>query len=191
MGTTRAPRRAPADLFPYHNPRQCDALRGKADDEVARAIYMGLLVRSPCVVCGAEKSEAHHDDYRKPLDVIWLCREHHRERDALLREGITPPPVAKGVTPTLPKKRAYVRFTRVEHAEDLVRESTSAVLRAMEQEGVSQNALATQLGVSRQYLNMLTRTGFRTFKSLATVAWALGYEVRIELHRRTSDTEAA
>jgi hypothetical protein len=30
------------------------------------------------VVCGAKKSVAHHEDYKKPLDVIWLCQEHHK-----------------------------------------------------------------------------------------------------------------
>ena len=32
----------------------------------------------PCIHCG-KKAEAHHPDYSKPLDVVWLCFEHHRE----------------------------------------------------------------------------------------------------------------
>lgn len=43
------------------------------------AIKSGKLVRQPCEVCGVPKSEAHHDDYSKPLDVRWLCRTHHVE----------------------------------------------------------------------------------------------------------------
>ena len=39
----------------------------------------GWLKRMPCEVCGEEKSQAHHDDYSKPLDVRWLCFKHHRE----------------------------------------------------------------------------------------------------------------
>jgi hypothetical protein len=31
-------------------------------------------------VCGRTRSHAHHDDYSKPLDVIWLCSTHHRSR---------------------------------------------------------------------------------------------------------------
>jgi hypothetical protein len=35
------------------------------------------LERMPCEVCGTEKAEAHHTDYLKPTDVMWLCRAHH------------------------------------------------------------------------------------------------------------------
>lgn len=42
------------------------------------------LVRLPCSKCGNPKSEAHHPDYSKPLEVIWLCRAHHVEADRAL-----------------------------------------------------------------------------------------------------------
>jgi hypothetical protein len=44
---------------------------------VGRAIVDGRLVRQPCEVCGDQKSHAHHEDYSKPLDVMWLCHKHH------------------------------------------------------------------------------------------------------------------
>jgi hypothetical protein len=47
--------------------------------KVARALTNGTLVKQPCEVCGDVKTEAHHDDYSKPLDVRWLCFKHHRE----------------------------------------------------------------------------------------------------------------
>ena len=44
------------------------------------AIKRGKLVRGPCEVCGtAEMVDAHHCDYSKPLDVMWLCRKHHKQ----------------------------------------------------------------------------------------------------------------
>lgn len=46
-----------------------------------QAVRSGKLFKQPCEVCGNQKSEAHHEDYDKPLDVIWLCRLHHREYD--------------------------------------------------------------------------------------------------------------
>jgi len=39
----------------------------------------GKLVPQPCEKCAAEKVEAHHDDYDKPLQVRWLCRSCHVE----------------------------------------------------------------------------------------------------------------
>jgi len=33
----------------------------------------------PCEVCGEVKTDKHHPDYTQPLDVIWLCRLHHKE----------------------------------------------------------------------------------------------------------------
>lgn len=43
----------------------------------AQAIKAGKLVRQPCEGCGADNTEAHHDDYSKPLSVRWLCRTCH------------------------------------------------------------------------------------------------------------------
>jgi len=42
-----------------------------------RAALAGRIVRGPCQVCGDPKSQGHHEDYDKPLDVIWLCAKHH------------------------------------------------------------------------------------------------------------------
>lgn len=49
-----------------------------------RAIKMGVLVPRPCDVCGLTDVHAHHHDYSKPLEVRWLCRQHHM---ALHRKG--------------------------------------------------------------------------------------------------------
>lgn len=43
------------------------------------AIRSGKITRLPCEVCGNPKSQAHHDDYSKPLDVKWKCQKHHSE----------------------------------------------------------------------------------------------------------------
>lgn len=48
-----------------------------ANQQVSNAIRDGRLIRKPCVICGNPKSQAHHPDYSKPLDVVWLCRKHH------------------------------------------------------------------------------------------------------------------
>lgn len=51
----------------------------RAQRKASNAIRDGRLKRLPCEVCGNVKSEAHHDDYRRYLDVRWLCFKHHRE----------------------------------------------------------------------------------------------------------------
>lgn len=54
-------------------------IKFQARRKVGTALRNGTLVKKPCDVCGAEKVEAHHADYTKPLEVRWLCPQHHRE----------------------------------------------------------------------------------------------------------------
>lgn len=61
--------------------------RVRAREMVTSRIKRGTMERLPCAVCGELKSEAHHEDYAKPLEVIWLCRKHHREADKKLGIG--------------------------------------------------------------------------------------------------------
>lgn len=44
--------------------------------KVRDAVAAGRLKRLPCF-CGESKTEAHHQDYSKPLEVEWLCPKHH------------------------------------------------------------------------------------------------------------------
>jgi hypothetical protein len=41
------------------------------------AIRLGVLIPAPCR-CGLTSVQAHHTDYRRPLEVMWLCRACHR-----------------------------------------------------------------------------------------------------------------
>ncbi len=41
-------------------------------------ISSGKMKRAKCEVCEADKVDAHHDDYSKPLEVRWFCRRHHK-----------------------------------------------------------------------------------------------------------------
>ncbi len=49
--------------------------RVKCKGAVRRALKRGELVKKKCF-CGKE-AEAHHLDYNYPLEIMWLCREHH------------------------------------------------------------------------------------------------------------------
>lgn len=45
---------------------------------LARKAYQtGLIKKQPCVFCGSAETEMHHEDYSKPIDVVWLCHPHH------------------------------------------------------------------------------------------------------------------
>jgi hypothetical protein len=71
--------------------RRADRRRMKSHNAVARAIKSGLLDRKPCLVCGAAKSEAHHESYDRPIDVTWLCTIHHKARHKQMAiDGIEP-----------------------------------------------------------------------------------------------------
>lgn len=59
--------------------RAANDIRLAARARVQKAVRNKILIPLPCEICGANKTEAHHDDYQKPLDVRWLCREHHKQ----------------------------------------------------------------------------------------------------------------
>lgn len=46
----------------------------------------GKLKIGLCLICGSEKAEMHHEDYEKPLEIIWLCRKCHLEYHKFTRE---------------------------------------------------------------------------------------------------------
>lgn len=59
----------------------------KAHKLVEMALRSGSITRSSCERCGSANAQAHHDDYTKPLDVIWLCPKDHKARHAELKNS--------------------------------------------------------------------------------------------------------
>ncbi len=59
--------------------RTYDTFKERVRHQTFLAIERGDLTREPCEVCGAEKVDAHHDDYYQPMEVRWLCKKHHGE----------------------------------------------------------------------------------------------------------------
>lgn len=66
--------------------REEDPRRVAAHNAVAKAIKSGKLTRGICERCSAEKPYAHHEDYNKPLDVMWLCQPCHKQRHKEIKE---------------------------------------------------------------------------------------------------------
>ena len=63
------------------NPEAMKAIR-----IIAKAIKQGKIIRGPCVInnkiCSKGKAHGHHEDYKKPLEVDWLCAKHHKRLHA-------------------------------------------------------------------------------------------------------------
>lgn len=57
-----------------------DKMVHRAHSKVQKALKSGRLVAEPCAVCSSKDVQAHHEDYSKPFDVVWLCRPHHIAR---------------------------------------------------------------------------------------------------------------
>ena len=63
----------------------------RAQRAVRRALDSGRFIRPAiCLGCmtlavgsdGASQIQAHHEDYSKPLDVVWLCPRCHSAADS-------------------------------------------------------------------------------------------------------------
>lgn len=48
-----------------------------ARNKVKHLCRVGKMQRGDCEYCGKPNAEAHHEDYSRPLDVRWLCRQCH------------------------------------------------------------------------------------------------------------------
>jgi hypothetical protein len=59
--------------------REENPIAYKAQTAVSNAVRDRRLFKEPCAICAEPKVHAHHKDYSKPLDVVWLCAKcHHR-----------------------------------------------------------------------------------------------------------------
>jgi hypothetical protein len=64
----------------------------KARQVAYHAKRRGKILPQPCYICNSPTAEMHHSDYSKPLEITWLCRDHHRE----LHQANSPCPSATG-----------------------------------------------------------------------------------------------
>lgn len=54
--------------------------KARAHKIVERHLKLGNIRKKPCERCGSLDAHAHHEDYSIPLEVMWLCPLHHKER---------------------------------------------------------------------------------------------------------------
>ena len=51
--------------------------KNNARSVASQAKKKGKIKRKPCYICGDRGMIMHHEDYNKPLEIIWLCKTHH------------------------------------------------------------------------------------------------------------------
>lgn len=60
--------------------------RKRAQVALNNAVRDGRVLKWPtCSMpdCSSTRPVAHHPDYARPLDVVWLCQAHHKQAHAL------------------------------------------------------------------------------------------------------------
>lgn len=68
--------------YGYHNEYKWaknNKTKVKVEQLLQDAVKKGIIKRKPCIICKNPKALAHHPNYSKPLEVIWLCPVHHKE----------------------------------------------------------------------------------------------------------------
>lgn len=71
----------------------------RARSAVCIALVAGTIEKKPCEAirywdqrrCGREPVHAHHEDYSRPLDIVWLCAGCHHRRHYELKQSPVPP----------------------------------------------------------------------------------------------------
>lgn len=81
LSPEEAKRRAANDWKKEYRKNPEALAKHKARQILGDAVRSGRIARGPCEVPGCKdtKTEGHHDDYSRPLDVRWLCAKHHKE----------------------------------------------------------------------------------------------------------------
>ena len=104
-----------------------------AREAVTLAIKLGYIEKPDhCLGCGRPDSEsrvtAHHHDYTKPLEVVWVCSTCHRQLDANRREREGLPKFGKDrAVEMLVDGEVVCTFDRIADAAKAVSRSTGAL----------------------------------------------------------------
>ena len=177
-----AQQKAASRHFPYQTLRAMRADKRKASASVNHAVRAGRLAKLPCAACGTDKNvEAHHEDYSRPLDVVWLCRTHHRQHHSDPISGATE---TSGAEPVIWHKPHGVYLKNAGVSAPLVASVTARIAFLMKRGAITQNQLASVIGCSRQSLSQSLGGGVRSLRAMAVLADALGYEVAVTFRKR-------
>lgn len=69
-----------------YKPSKPEKEKRLARSKSTNALKRGIIQKKPCEICGNENAEMHHADYTKPLQITWLCYEHHLGVHRILKD---------------------------------------------------------------------------------------------------------
>jgi hypothetical protein len=152
--------------------------RNRVRRKTTYAVRTGKLVRKPCEVCGAEKVEAHHRDYRDHLNVKWLCRKHHRAEHKRIADA-----AGFGIGRETELRHAAWRAVRAATLEKQFREHFGKgetrpgvdpeVVARMAAAGMTQKAIGAEFGMSAfQMHNFMWSHGIPSSRSKPAEYWS-------------------
>ena len=141
------------------------AKRSAARSYTKRYIKSGWLVKEPCAACGSENSEVHHPDYDMPLDIVWLCRDHHlawhrheaEAPNAKLQDWIISIAVSCETFVSQEERGSWTKRKLSERANDQRRSnsSLSAMKRTGSKSGCGPGSVRVSVTVSEETFNAL------------------------------------
>ena len=86
LARAKTPARKAQSLIAQRRRRSEHPEKHSAHDKLHAAVKSGKIIKAKfCQVCHSEsKLEGHHEDYSKPLDVIWMCDQCHKRRHMVI-----------------------------------------------------------------------------------------------------------
>lgn len=112
--------------------------RYNANKALEQALIAGKIQKPDhCSICGCSpdehRIETHHEDYSKPLDVIWCCTPCHRALDMRRREreGKSPAGHMRETTMLDLDGKEIRKFRSRKEAAEFVNRSTSSIHQAI------------------------------------------------------------
>jgi hypothetical protein len=61
----------------YLDPKNKEKIEARWRKQIA--LKKGLIKKGRCKECGKKEVEGHHFNYNNPIDILWLCKQHHEE----------------------------------------------------------------------------------------------------------------
>lgn len=137
------------------------------------AIKTNKLIPKPCERCGEmDGIQAHHEDYSRPYDIMWLCHVHHKERHKEINAGSAP--IIRDYEPVrikkekLPKPQRHAKQNPTAEAKiRIYKQWSGKMLTTPEIERVARRVGATEAqiinwryrGISRLWRSIIMKHG--------------------------------